>query len=936
MQQLIIYFSLLIMLSHSEPVTAFAQTFSLDGEWQFLVDQDSTNLKIGALKISDISKRKDWRTARVPLSWQAQFADLRDYQGVAWYRRMFTVPQLSEDKTVLLKFGAVDYLAEVYVNGKLAGKHEGGYTPFTFDIGSFVKAGQNELAVRVTDPATTERGTEGISYRHIPHGKQSWYVQTSGIWQSVEFQIRPKLYIQRVHITPAMDGSFVFNVRLVGAELARDQELTVRVSDADGREVLFARTQVKMDQSEYELKARVTEPRYWSFTSPYLYTAEVGLRNGDTIRERFGFRSIEAHDKKLFLNGEPFYMIGALDQDFYPETIYTTPSEEYLRDEFLKAKKIGLNTLRCHIKVPDPRYLKVADEVGILLWYEIPNWDVLTSDAARRAEETFDAMLERDWNHPSLIIISLINESWGIDMSKAEQRKWLKEMFNKAKQKAIGRLIVDNSACSGNFHIKTDINDYHTYWSIPENRIRFNETVTAVAQRPKWLFSEHGDAEERGDEPLVMSEFGNWGLPKLPEKLPWWFERDFGGRKPTLPASVYERVQQYHLSKVFGGYNELAEETQKHQLVSLKYEIEQLRSHPEIQGYIITEFTDINWECNGLLDIWRNIKLLGDDIALVQQQDVIIPCPSKYNVRSGDSITIDLMISHYSSADVRLSTLELETETSGRNVIEVADIERASVKTLPPLCWSAPLVEQPKRVRFKLTLKGRSGEMLATNTCDILVYPKPRVNRSVTIGLHTPQDTSGRLIRVIKSAGYKIVESNQEASVVVATVLDEAVKSQLKAGKRVILLSHKAEAIPANSPLKLVSRESEWLDGNWATNFNWVNIKQPPFDALGFGKILGFESDGIAPKCVIQGIPAESYDDVLSGFFVAWVHLNSAYVVQMKVESDLQSDPGKLLICTFPLDEAYGSNEYATDLLDAVIDYVGGNKFMPKFEMKLE
>ena len=157
----------------------------------------------------------------------------------------------------------------------------------------------------------------------------------------------------------------------------------------------------------------VPGPGLWSPDTPRLYTASVRLGDAPPVVERFGFRTFEGRGGLLLLNGAPFYMIGALDQDFYPESIYSTPSRELLREEMLAAKQLGLNTLRCHIKVPDPRYLEVADEVGVLVWYEIPNWDVWTRDAARRSRETLDRMLERDWNHPSLVAISIINESWG-------------------------------------------------------------------------------------------------------------------------------------------------------------------------------------------------------------------------------------------------------------------------------------------------------------------------------------------------------------------------------------------------------------------------------------------------------------------------------------------------------------------------------------------
>jgi hypothetical protein len=141
----------------------------------------------------------------------------------------------------------------------------------------------------------------------------------------------------------------------------------------------------------------------------------------------------------------------------------------------------------------------------------------------------------------------------GADLKQADQRQWLRAAYEKAKQLTapLNRLIVDNSACCDNFHLKTDIADFHQYFSIPDNHENWDKWVNDFAARPKWIFSPHNDAQLTGREPLVVSEFGNWGLPKLPKDLPWWFGRDFAGREVTRPAGVLERFRQYKLDSLF-------------------------------------------------------------------------------------------------------------------------------------------------------------------------------------------------------------------------------------------------------------------------------------------------------------------------------------------------------------------------------------------------
>ena len=158
---------------------------------------------------------------------------------------------------------------------------------------------------------------------------------------------------------------------------------------------------------------------------------------------------------------------------------------------------------------------------------------------------------------------------------------------------------------------------------MPDQVDLWDKWLGELASRPAWTFSPHGDAERTGDEPIIASEFGNWGLPALPfnEELPWWFYYSFGEREVTNPAGVFERFREYGYPTMYRDYNDFAEESQWHQFISLKYEIESVRSRPSIQGYVITAMTDVHWEVNGLLDMWRNPKIFADVLAPLQQPD---------------------------------------------------------------------------------------------------------------------------------------------------------------------------------------------------------------------------------------------------------------------------------------------------------------------------
>lgn len=903
--------------------TALAQSSSLDGEWDFAIDRE------GRLTIADLPSVREWRKIRVPLSWNAQFADLRDYRGVAWYRKRLTLPALKPDETALLRFGAVDYLSEVFINGQAAGRNEGGYLPFTIDIGRFARAGENEIAVRVTDPDSDKARWGDMNFDEIPHGKQSWYVHTGGIWQPVTLEIKPKLHITNVHVTALTDGRVEVTVKTsetvgppppappggapsAASRAAADSRAEASVIDPAGRRI--ALRLAGGGQNLLRFSGRVEKPELWSTERPALYTIEAAVGT-DRFRDHFGFRSFEARDGRFYLNGEPIYIISALDQDFYPEGIYTPPSYEFLVAQMRAAKRLGLNMLRTHIKVPTPDYLRAADETGVLIWYEVPSWkeDVWTPAAARRGEEIFLGLIERDWNRPSIVIMSIINEAWGARGLKDEEtRRWLKEAYNRLRPEAARarRLVVDNSPCCENFHLETEIADFHQYRSIPDRARDWDQWVADLGRRPAWLWSKHGDAKPTGKEPIVLSEFGNWGLPELPRELPWWFDRDFNGREMTRPAGIFDRFHRFKFDRIFSGFNDLARATQRHQWISLKYEIESIRAEAEIQGYTITEFTDLNWECNGLLDIFRKDKIYAADLAKIQQPDVIFTRASKHNYLSGERVLLPLYVSRYSASAGEKLTAVATVEGKTVASTEVPAGARGEVKRLTPVVFDAPAVDAARSVKVEIELRGGDGRTVASNYQEIFVYPRPG-RRSGEVRL---AGRASRLAGALGEAGYTIAGAPSASAVLITDRLDAEAESHLRAGGRAIILADDKDALPADGGLKVVSRRSGGgLDGNWVTNFNWVNVNAAPFKAVAFDKILGFESLEVVPEFIIQGIGSDGYDDVLAGIFYGWVNQNAAITVRMK------RGEGSALVTTLRLADNYGRDPYATHLLDEMI-----------------
>jgi hypothetical protein len=870
---------------------------SLSGQWNF-----STNA--GA----------DWTSIAVPAPWQAD-ERFRGYTGTAWYELKFDVPAewLKANRVIIVGFGAVDYFSKVWLNEIRIGEHEGGYLPFEFDITRAAQAGTNILTVRVDDPLE--------SFAEVPHGKQSWYGMVSGIWQPVWVESRAADHIERVKISTNGDE---ISVDVTGRGNLTDG-LKAEVIAPDGVTV----AQVSSDVPRFSI--RVERSLNWSPDEPNLYTLKVSTPE-DEVSETFGFRTIETRDGQILLNGNPFYLRGALDQDYYPDSIYTPPSQEYIEGQFRKAKEMGLNCLRIHIKVADPRYYAAADKVGLLIWTELPNHILLSDVAKRRARETLTGMVQRDWNHPSIGIWTIINESWGMDLSDRSQRAWLAETYHWLKELDPTRLVVGNSACWGNFHVATDIADFHIYYAMPDHHQQWREWTGNYARRPWWLFAHEyqgheswrefsrdpwhasereisADVERRGDEPLLVSEFGNWGLPDV-HKLydgnngqePWWFETGLEwGDGIVYPHGIEERFRQYHFDKVFGSLASLSEASQRLQYDALKYEIEHIRRHKSIQGYVITEFTDVHWECNGLLDMYRNPKTHYAQLKQINRDDLLIPLWEHVSFASDESCTLRVLCSHYSATEIRNATLEWEVIGDIPSPIQGSfDVEQAapfSVTELGSVYFDVQPIAKPGRAQIKLKLI-KDQKVVVTGEQEIFLFPAsiPALNTQI----YAPE-----FQRIFKGWGFTTTPDLSSAEVAVTTTLDDSLRDFILRGGRVLFLAERDDALQTHIPgLGIEPRNGTPWQGDWASSFGWHRFKSIPTAG-----VVNFAFADLTPEHVIHGFsPRDFALDVYAGLFVGWLHKPIPTIARRR------AGQGEVLVSTFRLSKQLETNPLAMHL----------------------
>jgi len=496
----------------------------------------------------------------VPFAIESSLSGVQKEVGVSnelWYKRTFSVPDSWKGKNVILNFGAVDWKCEVSLNGTVIGSHQGGYTPFSFDITPYLVKGEQSLVVRVYDP---------VDSSYIPRGKQVskpggiFYTSVSGIWQTVWMEPVDANHIVSLKTVPNLDASVI--------------EFTASASEDVGVVTVEILEQGKVISSAKgapgcRISVPVSEPKLWSPDSPYLYDVSVTLSVGGKVVDSFksyaAMRKVSVKTnsrgyKAIALNDKVIFNYGPLDQGWWPDGLYTAPTDEALAFDVQKTKEFGYNMIRKHVKVEPARWYYHCDRLGVMVWQDMPSgdkgsaWDTrfqAGKDAPRSEESKADYYAE--WNeimdfcysNPSVIVWIPFNESWGqFDTEKVVE-------FTKAKDPS--RLV--NPASGGNFRQCGDILDFHHYPA----PMMCNFELQKIN---------------------VLGEYGGIGLA-LDGHL-WWNDRNFGYVQFKSIAEVTEEYLKY---------SEILKDLVK----------------CGIAGAVYTQTTDCEGEVNGLMTYDRKV-----------------------------------------------------------------------------------------------------------------------------------------------------------------------------------------------------------------------------------------------------------------------------------------------------------------------------------------
>ncbi len=542
---------------------------NLNGEWEFSFDTDSFDKSI-----------------LVPYAYQAELSgiNVQEFHDIVWYRRKFSLPGEMSGKRILLHFGAVDYICRIYVNGKMVMEHTGGHISFTADITEFIKEGENELKLWVQDCAADMEMARGKQYWE-ERSSGIFYTRTTGIWQTVWLEAVNSSHLKEVYLTsdlPHMSLDVAYDITSW-----ENTQLMIKIF-LEGREIT-SETVVPVNHMgnvslKIEADGKNKEELYWSPEQPVLFDIAFTLLKEGTVADEvtsyFGIRSIVIENGTILLNHRPYFQKLLLDQGYWRKSLLTAPTDEDFILDICLTKEMGFNGVRKHQKIEDPRYLYHADRMGLLVWGEIASAQAYSRTYVKRITNEWMEEINRDYNHPCIIVWTPLNESWGVPtiVSESDTQAHSAAMIYIAKSLDRTRLVIGNDGWAHTCSDLITIHDYESDTNILKKHYRDVESALAVRPNDIPIMAQGWSYQ---GQPILVSEYGGISYQK-DEQQGWGY---------TNASSDEEFALRY--------YNVT----------------NPLLKAGALQGFCYTQLTDVEQEINGLLTYDRIPKI---DTAIIK------------------------------------------------------------------------------------------------------------------------------------------------------------------------------------------------------------------------------------------------------------------------------------------------------------------------------
>ncbi len=745
------------------------ESLSLDGQWRAVVGTQAGEV-------------------RVPGVWERQGFDHRP--DCAVYQREFDIPASWDGAQLWLQFGAVSYYVEVLVNGVVAGTHEGLWTAFELDVTSMVRCGEtNQIELRITKP-----GLEGDNYpyREVLGGFLPYTAMPfGGPWQSISLIAlrEPAILVDSVK-ADWQTGRIAIAAHADGP---RAEDVALRAEVLNGAGVLVASARPEMAAASFDLVVENAES--WSPDHPALYTVRLVLeRSGAVVAEtmrRVGFRSLAAQGEQLLLNGEEFSLRGLLSWGWDPDSLAPTPSDEAIRDQFRRVRAMGFNLVKLCLFVPPQRVFEIADEVGMLLWLELPLWWQRTTEHLRhQVRVEYADILRAVHSHPSVVIYSLGCE---LDAEMADE-EMLSYLAKLARNASCGALLCDNSgsgeAYGGLSMDYADFADYHFYCDLHYFTPLLDHFRRDWRRPRPWIFGEFADSDTYRD-PDVLDADGR----------PWW--RDLYGIEgnPSRWAFPEQTERMAANALPFTGAD-LTAISYRQSFAIRKYILERTRARREVGGYVLTMLRDTPIATSGVFDDFGVAKFDADEFLRFNSDSVLLldrgrarrwtnggdrPAPlDLHNHVGGTTAAFRIILARPGVLQSATLSWQLMKPDGHEELHRSVPIQSsiAGPSEIASLELSLPQVADPEQWTLEATIEG-----VATNHWPLWIYPVVSLDLAGVATYDPAGQFGGRWPEW--SAG------SEHPALLLAGVYDGTVEAYVRAGGRAILLQPHGGLMPS-------------------------------------------------------------------------------------------------------------------------------------------
>lgn len=572
---------------------------SLNGIWNFSFDDSNKGEAEGWYKGFHRENEID-----VPFTYETKKSNIHDEEmhHYVWYARTFQADKAKTKRNkLILHFEGSDFLTKVWINGHLAGIHEGGYSRFSFDITNLITDGENLVVVKAEDhpDAQQPRGKQ----RWISENFGCWYVQTTGIWKTVWMEYVPNISLRTVKMTPNLpEGRLELEYTVDCPEILDGKKLEVEaLVSFGGRFVTKVQTAIGKNPTKISVDLMAAEAGYpwgirtWTPAEPNLYDISIRTRfNGevwDEIGSYFGMREIRIEGPNILLNGAPLYQRLILDQGYWEESHLTPPDEEALIQDIDKIHKLGYNGLRKHQKTEDERFLYWCDVKGMLVWSEAPAAYIYSDRAVELFTREWLDIVKQNYNHPSIITWTPINESWGVPQVETNrtQQHFTEAIYHLTKSIDPHRPVIVNDGWEHTVSDILTLHDYEEAGEILKKRYtQYKDEIMTTEIYHSTSKSALANGFSYKGQPVIISEFG--GIAFDSDKEGWGY-----GNKVNSKEDFLKRFD------------------------SITTAIKEI---PYVCGYCYTQVTDVQQEINGLMDIARNYKVDPEVIKEINERKV--------------------------------------------------------------------------------------------------------------------------------------------------------------------------------------------------------------------------------------------------------------------------------------------------------------------------